>query len=468
MTIAELEELIKVRSETENLEFKEAKNRYDFEKLVGYSVALANEGGGMIILGISDERPRQVVGTNAFDIPEKTCGGIYDRLHFKVTFEEIQHPDGRVLVFTIPSRPTGHPVEYKGRYLMRAGEELVGMSPDQLKKILNEDKPDYLNQIAKDNCSEEDVIMLLDTQAYYDLRKIPYPSTRAEVLSNFETKGFLIRASGTFSITNFGALLFAKDLNTFSHLDRKSIRVIVYDGTTKSQVKGDKDLTGRKGYATGFESLLNYIYDQLPASEEIESALRKTTYAYPKKAIREIVGNAIVHQDLEENGSGVKVEIFDNRIEVTNPGLPILPVDRFIDENLSRNERFAMMLRQLKICEERGHGIDEVVSHIEVYQLPTFFCRIGTKHTTIILSRYKRLRDLTAEERNYAVYQHCCLRYVNHEITNNESIRDRFKIEKKNAAQATKLLNEAVTARKIRLSDPNAANKIKRYVPFWA
>jgi predicted HTH transcriptional regulator len=135
-------------------------------------------------------------------------------------------------------------------------------------------------------------------------------------------------------------------------------------------VKDSKDLTGQKGYAAGFEALIDYIDGLLPASEEIAAALRTTTHAYPKKVIREIVGNAIVHQDLTEKGTGITVEIYEDRIEVTNPGLPILPVDRFIDENQSRNERFADALRQLNICEERGHGMDAVVTEIEVHQLP--------------------------------------------------------------------------------------------------
>lgn len=162
------------------------------------------------------------------------------------------------------------------------------------------------------------------------------------------------------------------------------------------------------------------------------------------------------------------IEIYDDRIEVTNPGLPILPVDRFIDENKSRNERFASTLRQLGICEERGHGMDAVVEQIELYQLPPFRCRLGTCHTTMVLSRYKPLRDLSPEERVGAVYQHCVLRFVTNQLTNNESIRARFKIDKKNSAMASRLLGEAVGVGSIRPSDPGAANKLMRYVPYWA
>jgi len=468
ITREQFEKWLVTPTETEHLEFKEAKNNFHFEKLVEYCVALANEGGGNIVFGVTDKLPRIVVGTKVFDTPAKTVAGIHQRLHFKVEYTELVHANGRVLVFTVPSRPQGHPIQYNGKYLMRAGEELAPMSPDQLKQIFSESEPEYVDQIALSGCTAEVVAQLLDLQSYFDLNERPFPSTRHEAIDTFLKKGFLKNDNGAYAITNLGALLFVKNIEEIGDLQRKAVRVIVYDGNTKSRVKAGKDKTGHKGYAAGFESLLEYIYDQLPASEEIESALRTTTHAYPRKAVRELVGNAIVHQDFAVRGTGVTVEIFDNRIEITNPGLPLLDVDRFIDENQSRNEKFASALRQLRICEERGHGIDEVVTFVEVYQLPPYQCRLGSHHTTMILSRYKPLKNLTPDERIRAVYQHCTLRFINNEITNNESIRGRFKIEKKNAAQATRLINEAVAAGKIRPSDPNAPNKLMRYVPYWA
>ncbi len=468
MTEAELNALLDVRSENEHIEFKEAKNNFHFEKLVNYCVALANEGGGRIVLGVTDKPPRRVVGTAAFELPEKTVAGIFERIQIKVLWQEIHHADGRVLVFEVPPRPVGHPLQYDGRYWMRVGEELVSMTPDQLKRIIDEGKPEFIDQAARSGCTEEEVVSLLDVQGYFDLRKRPLPSTRAEVLDTLVGKGFVRRDDGAFTITNLGALLLAKRLTDFEPVARKGVRLIVYDGVSKQKVRDGKDITGQKGYAVGFEGLVNYVYDQLPASEEIAAALRTTTHAYPLKAIRELIGNAIVHQDLNELGTGITVEIYDDRIEVTNPGLPILPLDRFIDENQSRNERFADALRQIGICEERGHGMDAVVTQIELHQLPPYRCRLGSRHTTVILSRYKPLKDLSPEERVSAIYQHCVLRFVTNQITNNESVRERFKIDKKNSAMASRLLGEAVQAQVIRPSDPEAANKLMRYVPYWA
>ena len=310
-------------------------------------------------------------------------------------------------------------------------------------------------------------MQLLDVQSYFDLRKRPFPSTRREALDALVQKQLLRSVGAGFAITNMGALLLAKRMADFETVARKAVRVVVYDGVSKAKVRGGKDVTEPQGYAVAFQALVDLIHSE-SAHEDMTRAVRTTTHAYPKKAIREILGNALVHQDFNERGTGVTVDIYDDRIEVTNPGLPVLPVDRFIDENLSRNEKFAAALRQLGICEERGHGMDAVVSEIESAVLPPYQCRLGTRHTTVILAGYKALKNLAPDERSHAVYQHCCLRYVNSQTTSNESVRERFKIEKQNAATASRLLAEAVATTKIRPVDASAANKLMRYVPYWA
>ena len=469
MTEAELNALLDVRSENEHIEFKEAKNNFHFEKLVDYCVALANEGGGRIVLGVTDKPPRRVVGTSAFDLPEKTVAGIHERIHLKVLWQEIPHAGGRVLVFEVPPRPVGHPLHYEGRYWMRAGEELVPMTPDQLKRIIDEGRPDFIDQAARSGLHRGGRSFAVGCARLLRLAQAaPALDARRGARCAGEEGGSSAAKTALSRSPTWAHLLLAKRLTDFEPVARKGVRLIVYEGVSKQKVRDGKDITGQKGYAVGFEGLVNYVFDQLPASEEIAAALRTTTHAYPLKAIRELIGNAIVHQDLTEQGTGITVEIYVDRIEVTNPGLPILPLDRFIDENQSRNERFADALRQLGICEERGHGMDAVVTQIELHQLPPYRCRLGSRHTTVVLSRYKPLRDLSPEERVSAVYQHCVLRYVTNQLTNNESIRERFKIDKKNSAMASRLLGEAVNAKMIRASDPDAANKLMRYVPYWA
>jgi hypothetical protein len=126
------------KSETEHLEFKEARNQFNYDDLLRYCVAIGNEGGGLLLLGIQNKRPRYVVGTSAYSNVSKIAEQLLNKLHFRVDVEEVNHPDGRVVVFHIPSRPFRHALEVDGAYYMRSGESLVAMTPDQLKKIFNE------------------------------------------------------------------------------------------------------------------------------------------------------------------------------------------------------------------------------------------------------------------------------------------------------------------------------------------
>lgn len=205
VSLQELEQLILLPSEDNCLEFKEAKSQYDFNKTLQYCAALANEGGGKLILGVTDKPPRKIAGTSAFRNPVKTASQIYNKLHFRVDVNEIDHPNGRVLIFEIPSRPQGTAYQYEGRYLMRSGEELVSMSEDKLRKIFDEGKPDYLSEIALENLSSQDVVQLLDTQAFFDLMEIPYPSTRENVLHRFVTESLIVNKNGAFCHYKFGS-----------------------------------------------------------------------------------------------------------------------------------------------------------------------------------------------------------------------------------------------------------------------
>lgn len=142
-----LDEWLKEK-EGEHFEFKEAQKDYFFEKLVKYCVALANEGGGRIILGVTDQQPRQIVGTEAYPNLERTKVGLMERSPLRIEAVEIPHPQGRVLVFHIPSRPLGYLIAYKGAYWMRRGQELVPMTADMLQRIFAETGPDFSAEIC--------------------------------------------------------------------------------------------------------------------------------------------------------------------------------------------------------------------------------------------------------------------------------------------------------------------------------
>lgn len=467
MTAADVNALLALRSENEHLEFKAATQDYSFDVLVDYCVALANEGGGRILLGITDKLPRRVVGTKAFAIPERTVSGIHERIHIKCLWDEVTHPDGRVLVFHVPSRPSGQPIHHNGRYLMRAGESLVPMSPDRLRAIIAEGEKEWSLLPALTECDDQTVVDLLDTQGFFDLMKLPYPANRQSVLARLSDECVIEVVADGWTITNLGAILFAKDLSRFDLLGRKAPRVVVYDGTSKLVTKLDRQ--GSKGYAVGFQGLVDFIIGLVPTNEVIEQAIRKSVTMFPEIAVREVVANALIHQDFTMAGAAVMVELYDDRMEVSSPGEPFIPPERFIDGYRSRNERIADIMRRMGICEEKGSGIDKVVHAAEVYQLPAPDIRVGQGRTSVVLFRHKEFEDMDRDDRIRATYQHCCLRFVMNEKMTNQSLRERFQLTEKKAESVSRAIRDTVEAGAIKLADPTQTSlRYRRYIPHWA
>lgn len=466
-SLPELDRWINAPRESEHLEFKEAKNQYDLTKLYRYCVALANEGGGKFILGVSDKRPRQVVGTAAFSDIADLASKIFIKLRFRVDVEEIVHPHGRVVVLHIPSRPAGTAYQFEGAYLMRSTEDTVAMTEDRLRLIFAEGQPDWLARPARDGCDADSVIRLLDTQGYFDLLKLPYPATREAVIDRLEREKLIERAGTDWTVTHLGAILFAKKLEEFEGLHRKVPRVVVYEGSGK--LKARPEVPRSKGYAVDFQGLVEFINSQIPANEVIGRALREDVKMFPETAIRELVANALIHQDFTATGMSVMIEIYSDRMEISNPGRPFIPTDRFIDEYQSRNERLADFMRRLGICEEKGSGIDKVVQATEVFQLPAPDFRASDQRTTVVLFGHKEVDEMDRGDRVRACYQHCCLRYVMNERMTNQSLRERFKLPEKRAETVSRIIRETMEVDKIRLADSTATSlRYRSYLPFWA
>lgn len=468
ITIDILENWLIASFENEHLDFKEAKNQYDFTKLLKYCVAFANEQGGHLILGVNDEKPRRVVGTNAFLNIGETKSQILNKLHFRVEIYELQHPQGRVLVFEVPPRPVGQPQHLDGSYWMRSGEELVPMTSDQLRRIILEDKSNWFTQAAKTNVSPDDMISLLDTQIYFDLLKVPYPTTRGAVLDRLTKDGLIRSHHGSWIITNLGAILLAKRLDSFSQtLARKAPRVVIYAGVNKLETK--HDATGMKGYAAAFDGLLDFVHSAAPKNYFIEQVVREEIKMFPKQALRELIANALIHQDFHVTGTSVMIEMYADRIEISNPGLPPISVDRFIDENRSRNELLAEIMRSLGICEEKGSGIDKVVNAAEVFQLPAPDFRVSESHTIAVLFAHQEFSNMSKSDRMRACYQHCCLLYVSNQRMSNQTLRDRFKLSESATATVSLVIGAAKEANLIKADSAETnSTRYARYLPFWA
>jgi predicted HTH transcriptional regulator len=455
------------RSEHQRLEFKEAKNQFDTRRLSEYCVALANEGGGILLLGVADRPPRAIVGTRAFPDVVAAAEKLFQAIGFRVDIEEVAHPEGRVLVFHIPSRPRGTAYHLDGKYLMRSGEALVPMSEDQLRRIFSEGEPEWLEQHTRIWLDAQQVVELLDTQMFFELLKLPYPTDRAGVIDRLVSERLVDASAGDFAIRRLGALLLAKRLDDFPELARKAARVVVYTGASKLETRLDQ-VVGT-GYAVGFQGLVRFVMSQLPQNEVIEDALRKEVKLVPEEVIRELVANALIHQDFSIAGMSVMVEIYSNRIEISNPGEPIVPVERFIDGYQSRNERLADLMRRMHICEEKSSGIDRVVGAAEVFQLPAPDFRAGHRRTLVTIYGPKPFEDMDRNDRVRACYQHCALKRVMSARMTNQSLRERFRLGEDKAAVASQVIAATIEAGLIKADESvGGSRKFARYLPFWA
>lgn len=471
--------LIKLPKECEWVEFK--MNIKSSEEIGEYISALANgaclrnEPYGYLVFGIADGvhtvqgthfRPSQyLVGK------EELEHWLLQRLSPRIEFDifEFNYNAKLISLFKV-SAARNQPIYFMHQHFIRIGSIKRSLKdfPEKERKIWARNAPLLFERgLALEDVSEDDVLTLLDTQAYFDLMKKPPPKTVEGVIERLVGDKLLISNSHGLHITNLGALLFAKDLQRFDTVKRKAVRVVLYKN--KDKINTVKDISGKRGYAAGFGGLMNYINGLLPSNEEIGRAFRNTVVMYPEIAIRELVANAIIHQDLNETGTNPMVEIFKDRIEITNPGLPLISSDRFIDEYQSRNEEMASLMRRMGICEEKGSGIDKVIFNIELFQLPPLDIQLQEKHTRVVLLSPLMFGNMDKKDRIRACYQHACLKYVTNDKMTNQSLRGRFKIADENAAIASRIIKDTVAAGLIKEDDPdNKSRKYVKYVPIWA
>ena len=473
-------ELCKLPRECEWVEFK--RNDAEPQRIGEYISALANSAAlvgkthGYIVWGISDY-DHTVVGTN-FNPYSKRKGNeglanwLLHLLEPKISFDffVITVDDKQVVLLEI-ARAMQQPVRFKGQEYIRVGSHKKKLKDTPAKegelwRIF--DQTPFEDGIAAERLSNEDVLQQLDYPTYFDLLKAPLPDNHSGILSALEADNLILQNdAGGWDITNLGAILFAKKLANFPNLRRKSVRVIQYRGA--GRIETIREQEEPMGYACGFGGLISYINGLLPAYEVIHQALRQELPMVPELAVRELVANALIHQDFFETGTGPMVEIFDDRLEITNPGKPLVDTQRFLDNPpKSRNEALASLMRRFGICEERGSGIDKVVSLIEFFQLPAPLFEEPEGFTRITLFSRKPLNEMDKVERIRACYFHACLKRVMNDYLTNASLRERFGVQQQNKAAVSRYIRDAVNADVIKAYDEHSAPKLRKYIPFWA
>ena len=356
---ADLRQAMLRQSESEHLEFKEAKSDYDFDKLTDYCCALTNEGGGSIVLGVTDRMPRRIVGTAAFPHLDKTKKGLFDRLHIRVETAVIKTVDGRVLVFIVPARSPGLPVHVAGRYLMRVGSSLTAMAPQQLAVIFQESTTDYSAEPATGT-----TIAMLDVAAIGAFRKRWQKKSGTAEIGRWPDAKLLANAELTVdAVPTYAALvLFGTDKAVGRYLAQAET-VFEYR-STEASLPYQQRVEFRRGFFSWMDELWALINLRNEVQQFREGLFKHDIATFDEDSVREAVLNAVSHRDYRNAGS-IWVRQYPRLLEIESPGgFPEgITADNVRDRQNPRNRRIAETLARCGLVERSGQGMDLMFRH---------------------------------------------------------------------------------------------------------
>ena len=473
-------ELRKLKNETPWVEFK-SKNYDPF--MIGQDISALANGAALndkscayMLWGI-DDTTHEIVGTD-HDLQSLKKGNeelenwLRTLLSSNADFEfkSVELPEGRVGILII-QKATNVPVTFQKLDYIRIGSytkklnEYPAIQSQLWDKLRNEK---FEERYAKMDLTIQDALSFLDYNCYFDHMGITQPTDADGIVHYLVEEECIVRQdNGLYAITNIGAILFAKRLADFDRLARKAIRIVQYDGNNRLQML--KEETSLRGYAIRFDELIKFVEALLPSKEVIMTGVRNTVLSYPTIAIREAVANALIHQDFSVTGTGPTVEIFANRIEITNSGAPLVDIMRIVDNPpRSRNEKLAQLMRRMGVCEELGTGWDKIIISCEEMLLPAPTIRLFEDSTRVTFFSDKPYSSISLEDKLWACYLHACIKYVQGEQLSNSSLRERFGLKESSAGSVSRLIKEAVEMKLIKPLDPTTASRYMKYIPVWA
>lgn len=336
MDITELEKLME-GTEGENLEFKAARTHQGLDELTEYSVALANEGGGKIILGVTDKRPRQICGTTVFPQPEQTRNQLIQRLHLDISFDVVNHDKGRVLVIHVPSRPIGIPIQFRGKFLVRQGESLVGMSGERLREIYDEVGRDFSAEICPGLTLSE-----LSDQAIQDFRQRWIKKTNNQTLQTVAVEQVLrdvdiVNDSG---VTYAALILFGTRTSLRKYLAQAEVVFEYRSSNAAGPASQREEFT--EGFFLYFDRLWELVNLRNDKQHYEDGPFVLEVKTFQERAVREAILNAVTHRNYQL-GSNVFVRQYSDRLEVDSPGgfVPEINPENILFRQSPRNRRIA-------------------------------------------------------------------------------------------------------------------------------
>lgn len=341
-------------TEGERFEFKEAKNRYSFQDLAKYCCAMANEGGGKVILGVTDKRPRQIVGTRAFSQPENTRRSLMEQIPLRIEVSVINHANGRVLVFEIPSRPVGVPVKYKGIYWAREGDTLVAMPEDKLRVIFSEAGHDFSADICPNTTLRD-----LEPAAIEEFRRRWMEKSKNSQLASLSREQLLRDAEVMYDdgLTYTALILFGTKQTLGRHLAQAEV-VFEYRSSDASG-PAQKRVEYREGFFLYYDKLWETINLRNDLQHYQDGLFVWDIPTFEERSVREVILNAVSHRDYQLGGN-VFIRQYPRRFIVESPGgFPVgVTIENVLDRQSPRNRRIAEVFARCGLVERSGQGMN--------------------------------------------------------------------------------------------------------------
>jgi ATP-dependent DNA helicase RecG len=465
--------------ETPWLEFK--LNHSDVQEIGEYISALANgamlagKDRAFMVFGV-ENRTHAKVGTvvrlnNLKNGGENFINWVSRMIEPRLTLDFRDFESEGLSFAIIEIEPSyDRPVRFAGAEWIRVGENKRRLAefPERERTLwMATARRRFEDALAMSNLTSEEIFARLDTNAWFELSNHPRPQSDAELIRKLTDAHLLIdNLEGRFDITNLGAILLARNVRDFPSISSKSVRVIKYIGRDKSRSETEQE--GARGYAVGFSGLIKYLMDHLPTEEQYINGVRRTINVYPEAAVREVIANALIHQDFMITGAGPVIEIYENRIEVTNTGNSLISPDRMLDERRSRNERLAETMRTLGLCEERGGGLDKTLLEVERRHLPAPDFIASENSFRVVLFGPRPFSEMSKSDRVRACFHHCVLRWLTHDLMSNSTLRERFSLRDEDYQAVSSIIAEAIKLGRIVPADPDQGRRNAKYVPYWA
>ncbi len=337
------------------LEFKKAENNFSNNELFNYCSALANEGGGKLIFGV-EPKSHNVIGTNLYKSTHNSLSNeILQKLGIRVDVEELIHPNGRVLIFHIPTHYMGKPIKSNGIYYMRAGESLVPMDEQTLTQKLTNYEQDFSALVVR-NLTISD----LDNEAIASLRNILKKQDKKSLIDLSDEELLLaLELITKKGITFAGLILLGKKGKIDELLPSAEI---IFEWRQGKKIDHDYRKDWREPFLKVYDDIWETISNRNIRIPIQEGLIQNEILAFNEKAIREALLNAVTHRDYSIQSQSVFIKADPENLIVISPGgfLPGITPENVINKQAWRNRRIAEVFQKLGLVERSGQGMNQI------------------------------------------------------------------------------------------------------------